>query len=222
MSYNHFLTWDSEEEGDTMPATPFTPSNDHTSRRHRLRRAGLVTVGLVAFSLGAAACGGGSVSPGVASVGSTTSTTTATASQGGSSSSTYADAVAFAQCMRAHGVRNFPDPTSTGGFIIKGSGSSNPSHSPDYNSANKSCAHLLANGGAPMAAEQQKVAAVALKYSQCMRSHGVLNFPDPQRGGGINLGGNESIDHNTPQFQAATKTCRSVLSGLPGGATKAP
>ena len=57
-----------------------------------------------------------------------------------------------------------------------------------------------------------------------MRAHGVPNFPDPTTGGptsgggsvGFNEGGNESIDHNTPQFQAAMKSCRSVLSGLPG------
>jgi hypothetical protein len=135
-------------------------------------------------------------------------------SQAGTTSSNLADAVAYARCMRAHGVGNFPDPNSNGGFLIGGSGSANPSHSPNYSSANTTCRHLLPNGGAPTAAENQKMTDAALKYAQCMRAHGVLNFPDPGPDSGINLGGNESIDHNTPQFQAAITTCRSVLSGV--------
>lgn len=176
-----------------------------------------MTSSLGVLILVAAACGGGSASPGVASIGSTTSTTSATASQGRSSSSTYADAVAYAQCMRAHGVGNFADPTSTGNFLFKGSGSANPANNPNISSANKACAHLLPNGGQPTAAQQQKVAAAALTYAQCMRAHGVLNFPDPGPGGGINLGGNESIDQNTPQFKVALNTCRTALNLTIGG-----
>jgi hypothetical protein len=59
---------------------------------------------LVASSLLAAGCGGGS--PGVASVHS--STTAARAPQN--------QAVAYALCMRSHGVSNFPDPNSAGEF----------------------------------------------------------------------------------------------------------
>jgi len=52
-----------------------------------------------AFSLLAAGCGGGGGSPGVANVASSTTTTTATTQTG---------LVAFAACMRSHGVPNFP------------------------------------------------------------------------------------------------------------------
>ena len=207
-----------------MAGPPTTTAlSDSTGRRLRPRRGAAVLALLGGVAVCVAACGG-SASPGVASVGQATSATTgAEAAPGGSSATDYADAVAYAKCMRAHGVGNFPDPTSNGGFIIKGSGSANPSHSPAYSSANKACQHLLPNDGQPTKAQQQQVEATALKYSQCMRAHGVLNFPDPNPNDpGINLGGNESIDGNTPQFQAAMKTCRSVLSSLPGKGTSAP
>jgi hypothetical protein len=170
---------------------------------------------VVGAGLLAAACGGGSASPGVASAGSTTSTTPVAV--GGSGSSNYADAVAYANCMRSHGVGNFPDPTTSGDFIFSGSGSSNPINSPSFSSADKACTHLLPNGGQPTAAQQSLQQAKALKYAECMRAHGVLNYPDPSpssAGGsaGINLGGNESIDHNTPQFTSAFKTCTKALN----------
>lgn len=134
------------------------------------------------------------------------------------SSANYTEAVTYARCIRAHGVGNFPDPTSNGAFVFRGAGSANPAHSPELNSASKACQHLLANGGQPSAAQQQQVAAVALKYARCMRAHEIPDFPDPTNGAGnsgFNEGGNESIDHNTPQYHAAEKACRSVLSGLP-------
>jgi hypothetical protein len=122
--------------------------------------------------------------------------------------------------MRAHGVGNWPDPSSNGGFLVQGSGSANPLNAPDYSSANKTCEHLLPNNGGPTSVENQKIEAAALKYSQCMRVHGILNFPDPAPGGGVNLGGTESIDGNTPQFQSALKICRPLVSSFLGGKTK--
>jgi hypothetical protein len=56
----------------------------------------------------------------------------------------------------------------------------------------------------------------ALRYSACMRSHGVPKFPDPQFSAGssrIKIGGN-GIDPRAPAFQAAQKACASVLPGL--------
>jgi hypothetical protein len=47
----------------------------------------------------------------------------------------------------------------------------------------------------------------ALKYSKCMRSQGISNFPDPNDGGGIQIGPTSGIDPQSPQFQAAQKAC---------------
>lgn len=196
-----------------MAATP-SPSQDRIRCRRRLRKAGIPITVLVAISLSVATCGGGPTPPGVASGGSTTSTTVA-GSKAGSTASSYSGAVAYAHCMRAHGVSNWPDPQSDGGFLVQG-GSDNPSHSPNFPAANQTCAHFLANGGQPSTGQTGQAALAAdLKYSECMRAHGVLNFPDPGPGIRWNLGGNESIDGNTPQFQAAMKVCLELAPPQP-------
>jgi hypothetical protein len=48
----------------------------------------------------------------------------------------------------------------------------------------------------------------ALKFSECMRSNGITNFPDPTSSGGIHISSNSGIDPQSPQFQAAQKACR--------------
>jgi hypothetical protein len=48
----------------------------------------------------------------------------------------------------------------------------------------------------------------ALKFSECMRSNGIPNFPDPSSTGGIDIGPSSGIDPQRPQFQAAQKACR--------------
>src|SRR5579862_8872090 len=84
-----------------------------------LRRP-LAVVSLLAvagLALLAAGCGGGS-SPGVASVGST-SAPTATSARAGTTATgngPLAAAVAFARCMRSHGIPGWPDPMSGGVF----------------------------------------------------------------------------------------------------------
>jgi hypothetical protein len=118
--------------------------------------------------------------------------------------------------MRSHGVANFPDPNAQG--VIQGSGI-NPS-SPSFQAANKDCRHLLPNGGQPTPAQQAKALAQALKFSQCMRSHGVRDFPDPQTGGGgirisLNGGPGSDLSPSNPQFQAAQKACQSLMPGGP-------
>jgi hypothetical protein len=49
-----------------------------------------------------------------------------------------------------------------------------------------------------------------LAFSECMRSHRVTAFPDPQPSGGINLGGT-GINPASPAFEAAQAACRKLL-----------
>jgi hypothetical protein len=84
-------------------------------------------------------------------------------------------AVRFADCMRAHGVSDFPDPLPSGGFP-RGSARS---QSPASRVAQKTCVHLLrASNGSRQAPTSTELAA-ALRYARCMRAHGVPSFPDP-------------------------------------------
>lgn len=176
-----------------------------------------------------AGCGGGSSSPGVAHLSSSASDGSAADGAGKSSTPessarTQQKMVAYSQCMRSHGVPEFPEPTE-GHLLIHTSDHNghvtgvNPK-SAQFQTAQKACGKLLPNGGVPSAAEQAKMQEGALKFSQCMRTHGVPNFPDPiVSGGGVRLrvgGGPGGIDPNSPRFKAAQKTCQSDLPGPPG------
>ena len=138
----------------------------------------------------------------------------------------------FAQCMRSHGVPNFPDPTG-GQLDLRVQQTPNSTsvngvqvNGPAFKSAMNSCRSDLPNGGHPTAAQTAKQKAQALAMSRCMRSHGVPNFPDPSfqtgpNGGiGVRIGG-AGIDPNSPSFQAASKACGSIFGGAPT-ITKAP
>jgi hypothetical protein len=194
-----------------------------------MTRINLSVAMLASAALLVAGCGGSS-SPGVAHLSSSTSGGSAADGAGKSSSressaSTQQKMVAFAQCMRSHGVSEFPEPTE-GRLLIHSSDHNghatgiNP-RSSQFQAAQKVCGKLLPNGGAPSPAEQAKMQEKALQFSQCMRTHGVPSFPDPKFGGGgevrLKIGGGPSgIDPNSPQFQAAQKACQSILPGPKG------
>jgi hypothetical protein len=207
------------------------------------RRASVISVLLASGALLVAACGSSPSNAAVAHLGSTT-TTNASGSQSGSPPATSnssgpsagaapsgahsvfaipggngADALKFSECMRSHGVANFPEPNAAGGIQATGL---DPG-STTFQAATKSCRHLLPNGGVPTPAEQAQALAQALKMSQCMRSHGITDFPDPQSvpGGGIRISlrstPGSNLNPNNPQFQAAQKACQS-FNPLAGGA----
>jgi hypothetical protein len=156
----------------------------------------------------------------------------------GSSSQTASrnNALAFANCIRSHGVPNFPDPSNNGrgGIQIQqsqrsGSGPSTevngvPVNGPAFQAALQACHKYQPNGGAPSPAKTQQIKAQALAMARCMRSHGVPGFPDPHfqsapNGGfGIRIGG-PGINPNSPAFQAAQKSCGGIFGGpgAPGG-----
>jgi len=173
------------------------------------RRIGGALVAIAA-SLGLAACGSsGSGAPGSAVKAS--------------------DFLAYAQCMRAHGVPNFPDPSSNGGGGLQiqqsqraGSGPSLKVNgvsvdAPAFQSAMRSCQSKLPNGGRPPPLSAARRAAM-LRFSQCMRDHGVTNFPDPtfsSKGGvRIDFGASSGLNPSSPTFQAAQKACAPVGGGF--------
>jgi hypothetical protein len=58
-----------------------------------------------------------------------------------------------------------------------------------------------------------------LAYSQCMRSNGVTNFPDPNARGQITITKGGGIDPSSPLFRAAQTKCQKLI---PGGGLLAP
>lgn len=118
--------------------------------------------------------------------------------------------------MRSHGVPGFPDPTvknGSVGFDFTGSGVSQ--NSPTYQSARQACQQYRGGGTANSGSSSVNMAA-ELKFSKCMRSHGVPDFPDPNKNGGFS--GTSSINPSSPTFQSAQSTC-TRLSGLGNGSS---
>ncbi len=171
-----------------------------------------------------AACGGASPGQAVAHLGKTTSTGASASPIAPNVTSAnpqgYSQALAYAKCMRKNGVPDFPDPGAQGGFLIHGGpGSDLGPGSPAFNNAQGRCQKLLPNGGQPSAAVQAQHLAQALKFSQCMRAHGVRDFPDPNAQGGrisisIKASPGSDLNPGSPQFQAAQKACQSILPGI--------
>jgi hypothetical protein len=182
-------------------------------------------------------CGASSSGPGVAHLGSGTSSSAdpgsggSSSPEGESSASAQQKIIAFSHCMRTHGVPEFPEPTE-GHLLIRRSDHNghvtgvNP-QSAQFQTASKACAKLSPKGGKPPSpAEQAKLQEKALQFARCMRTHGVPSFPDPEfsrsgGGVGIRIGGRKSgpsgIDPSSPRFQAAQKACQSIMPGPKGG-----
>jgi hypothetical protein len=174
-------------------------------------------VALVAGSSLAAGCGSAPSTPGVANVG-TSSAAGSSSSGAGTKGSRGAQ---FSSCMRAHGVHNFPDPSSSGGLTI-GPGMGIDLDSATFKAAEKACRGLL-QIKAPSPAEQAKMQAQALRFSACMRSHGVPSFPDPdfsQGGVRLKLDAKSGLDPSSPQFKAAQNACKRLLPGKGGQVTE--
>ena len=170
--------------------------------RSRLRRAGLAATGLACLIL-LAACSAGLSNP---------ASDTGAGSPGGSARGA---ALAYSQCMRSHGIKNFPDPDSQGGISLNaGPGTGIYPNSPQFKAAQQTCRKLLPAlklNPAQRAADEAR----ALRYSECMRSHGIADFPDPNSQGGIAVRSTpgSDLDPHNPRFQAANSACQHIMPG---------
>jgi hypothetical protein len=163
----------------------------------------------VVLAVLAAGCGGGSR-------GAATGASPTTTAQDG--------ALAFAACMRSHGVPGWPDPTSAGVFDkakVRALGVS-PSR---LTSSSVTCSRLHPLDGRP---EGQTVTladqADYLRAAACMRSHGFPSFPDPTfQDQGVTANVPASLDQDAPKFKRAAATCtRLIPAGLPYSSAGAP
>lgn len=128
--------------------------------------------------------------------------------------SASAGPLAFAECMRAHGVLDFPDPDSNGSFNLSGGGDLTPTD-PTYQAATQACRSLGSAGKASAPSFSRQQIAAILNFAECMRSHGIDNYPDPNSNGIIPGIRNFGIDPNSSQFQAANSACKHYVSGIP-------
>jgi hypothetical protein len=157
-----------------------------------------IALAVVSLALAIAACG---------SSGKSSSTT------GGSSNFQ----LALSECMRSHGVPNYPDPTKGPGgegFSISSSpGSSSLTvdditfSGPAFQSAEKTCKLFGGGSSPPPISESQKLA--AFHFAQCMRKHGVTNYLDPTfpAGGGISRTVVPGLNLQSPAVKQAAPAC---------------
>jgi hypothetical protein len=217
--------------------------SSHPNRLIRLPRARLLAVATLVSGALAAGCGGSSHSPTAATVRAvTTSRLTAAAAGGAASSRATAQSasgsgpLAFAKCMRANGVPNFPDPNAGGGggarFPIPTG--SNPA-APAFKAAQARCQRLIGGpvGGplSPGATTHPSAQTLAklLKIARCMRQNGVPQFPDPRTSVPSNATGYQevtdfdgaillfpsTINLQAPAYKQALTACGAPRLGLP-------
>jgi hypothetical protein len=137
-----------------------------------------------------------------------TGTGTASAAQGGKSRD-----LEFSNCMRSHGVTNFPDPPATGLQLPVGVNA----QSPAFKSAQQACKQFEPDNGPPPATSARDRTA-ALAFARCMRSDGVPEFPDPSFSPptgaprilflrGVVFAMPASVDPKSPAFRRAARAC---------------
>jgi hypothetical protein len=134
----------------------------------------LAAVALIAL-IGVISAGCGSNAP--SETGTASNTGTGTASSGASKKLSARDkAVKFAECIRAHGVSDFPDPNEKNQFEY------GVSVTPAvWNRATTACKDLQPPGTLS-AKRTPKQQSAALRFAQCIRDNGVKDFPDPVNG----------------------------------------
>ncbi len=148
----------------------------------------------------AAITGGLALTVLVAGCGGSNAPSSGTASAGGP----QAKALAYTRCMRNHGIPAFPDPTTPSGGGATFHMTLNQD-TPTFKAASQACRTLLPGGQQAATTSAQQIAA-EVRWAQCLRSHGVPGFPDPNSEGAID---SAKFDPTSPAFQRASAACTS-------------
>ena len=123
-------------------------------------------------------------------------------------------AVKFAECIRAHGVSDFPDPNAKNQFEY------GVSVSPAvWQQATTACKDLQPPGTLS-SKRTPKQQSASLRFAQCVRDNGVKDFPDPVNGEPV-INTYKIPSSNRPGgmtiLNAAVQKCRNVMREAVGG-----
>ena len=144
-----------------------------------------------------------------------TASSAGTASSGANKKLTARDkAVKFAECIRAHGVSDFPDPNAKNQFEY------GVSVSPAvWKQATTACKDLQPPGTLS-GKRTPKQQSASLRFAQCIRDNGVKDFPDPVNGEPL-VDTYKIPSSNKPGgmaiLNAAMQKCGKVLGEAAGG-----
>jgi hypothetical protein len=153
-----------------------------------------------------AGCAAGGPRPGAAASSSTVNSSTGNSSTGnsstGNSSTPDAGTAAIVACYRAHGDPSFPDPVYDPGdgewhFAVS------PGTAPA--STRQACQHLFPSGNASPPVPQARFQAL-VRLAECLRQHGVPNWPDPDPDGSYPLP--PALQTKTPAYVRAAQDCQ--------------
>ena len=181
--------------------------------------AALATVALIGTG-----CSDGSADNGNTGTGPARSSGTATSNSNSNNSSgtggarkklsKQEKAVKFAECMRANGVPHFPDPDPKGEFNFGVDVTVEV-----WTKAVDAC-KALKPPGALSAKRTPKEQSASLRFAQCVREHGVKDFPDPVNGEPL-IDTYKIPSSNKPGgmtiLNAATDACGAILEKSAGG-----
>jgi hypothetical protein len=130
----------------------------------------------------------------------------------------FAQAVSYADCMRSHGVPNFPDASAGGGFDLP---SKIDTQSPAYLSARQTCTKLLPGPAAPHTlSDRQQLQLVAA--AKCMRTHGVKLADPTFNGPYITLDVPDQTTIESPTFKRAEPVCHYPVPKNETGSSASP
>jgi hypothetical protein len=156
--------------------------------------------GIAAVALALTACGG--------SGGGGTGTGS------GDSDDPQAQMLAFAQCMRQHGV-DMPDPEVDSKGRVRMRIGSKDTPRATMEAAQQACQDKAPKmGGGGDEDDNPQFQEYGLKLAQCMREHGIEQFPDPTNGG-IRITPDMGIDPDDPAFQQAQSECEDEIGEPP-------
>jgi hypothetical protein len=190
----------------TAPAVP-------PPARRRSTTLALVAVGFLgALAVLASACGGGGPS-------SASSTAGGSPSRDAGSDAAQQAGLAYATCMRSHGISDFPDTaiSSSAGGGVRANIPSSVAKEPGFPTAQQACQSKLPNGGNGNGTSGASGTTTAeIKLANCMHQHGVTSFPEPNAQGHTIVTGGSGLTPSSPTYQSAWAACKSLL---PAGAT---
>jgi hypothetical protein len=174
-------------------------------------------IGLMSTGCGSNASSktGTASSTGTAGTASSATRTAGTTSSGADKKLTAQEkAVKFAECMRANGVPHFPDPGS------KGETNFGVDVSRDVWLKAVDACKALKPPGALSSKRTPKEQSATLRFAQCVREHGVKDFPDPVNGEPV-IDTYKIPSSNKPGgmtiLNAAAHKCGSILRLSAGG-----
>jgi hypothetical protein len=175
----------------------------------------LVLAGLIGVISAGCGSNASSESGTGSSTGTASSPSTGTSSSGATTKLTAQEkAVKFAECMRANGVPHFPDPDPKGDYNFGVDVSKEV-----FARAVDAC-KALKPPGALSGKRTPKQQSASLRFAQCVRDHGVKDFPDPVNGEPM-IDTTKIPSSNKPGgmtiLNAATHKCGSILNLAAGG-----